>query len=180
MCDAGNGGEEEIVEVVQGRLDRPARETRLRLHAAEGAPHAHLHGPGQQRSRAVVTAPSQSGQVVDRGRSNVLEVTLAPEVVDQLVWVERKNRRPVVVIPPDGSDQGALLVANLLGGPPITSDARQPGTHLCVGCDSPEQRRRTEEVASRAPPLGCQGSVEWPEEAGRLPADRQGRQAWSR
>jgi hypothetical protein len=29
LCDAGNGGEEEIIEVVQGRLDRPARKARL-------------------------------------------------------------------------------------------------------------------------------------------------------
>src|SRR5207244_1595807 len=46
LCHTGNGGEEEIVEVVQGRLHGPAWETRFRLHATEGPPHAHLDAPG--------------------------------------------------------------------------------------------------------------------------------------
>ena len=169
---AGDEGEEEIVEVVQRGLHRPAGEPRSRLHATEGAAHAHLDAAWQQWSCAVVTPTSHSGQMADRGRSNVFEVPLVPEVLDQLARVEGKNDRSVV-LPPNGSSNDALLVADVLDGVPGSADVSQPGPDVAVGCDAPEERSRTEEVAGRSAPLGCECRLERPGEAGGLPAYRQ-------
>src|SRR5439155_16089570 len=102
----------------------------------------------QQWSCAVVTPTSHSGQMADRGRSNVFEVPLVPEVSDQLARVEGKNGRSVV-LPPNGSYNGALLVADILDGAPGSSDVSQPRPDVAVGCNAPEQLGRTEEVAGR-------------------------------
>src|SRR5207249_1389187 len=122
--------------------------------------------------RSVVTPTSQFGEIADRGRSNVLEVPFAPEVSDQLAWVEGKNHRSVV-LPPNRSYDGALLVADVLDWVPASADVSQPRPDVAVGCDAPEERSRTEEVAARPAPLGCECRLERPGEAGGLPAYRQ-------
>ena len=130
----------DIGEVVQRRLDRPARKRGARLHPAEAAPQGNLQPARHQRPHAVVGAARDRLQLL-AGRGARVTVALGTAAEDDLVRVEREDR-PALVRPPGRCVPRPVAIKHLDLRPraPLTGKRASALGDLPLGGDPADDR----------------------------------------